>query len=177
MKQIQTKNLWESSLNLISFCSLSENFFFFFEMLSATKETSSTPSPISLEHPSPPYPGGGGGEDRPGLLRQHKVHLKPVNPYRQLKIHIYSFLIFRDCFNERVSRDESDKALFSLLPINTFLNIRQANPHRKGQIYKLIGFYTFPYPSQGLPVHKRWSARLYRSMKTVSKSFRSEFGN
>ena len=28
-RQIQTKNLWESSLNLISFCSLSENFFFF----------------------------------------------------------------------------------------------------------------------------------------------------
>lgn len=68
-RQIQTKNLWESSLNLISFCSLSENFFFFFfEMLSATKEASSTP-PISLEHPSPPYPGGGGGENRPGLLR------------------------------------------------------------------------------------------------------------
>lgn len=123
--QIQTKTLWENWLNLISFCNLSESAFFW-DVLSHQMLLSyriSTP-------PLPPWGGGGAG-----LLQELEVHFKTgslIPGSRWRKVCIYSFLEFKDCFNEGVSRDEEpDKALPSVLSINTLLNLKQANPHRK----------------------------------------------
>lgn len=78
-----------------------------------------------------------------------------------MKVWIYYFLEFRNCFNEAVNEDgKPHKALLYILSINTLLNIKQANPHRKN--LKIVEI-----PCPPWPINQRLTSSLKRTCQVV----------